>query len=228
MIRSNGGPSRGRLVWCGLVATAALASEAALAEDHALAARAGLLGLGVEYAHSLGDRWAVRVGWNGSELGFEAEESGIDYDLDLVWDSLAVGVDFHPTGGALRLSAGLLRNDNRVEARGELNDTVTIGGTTYDSDAVGSLFGRVTFDNSAVFAGIGWDWSRRRTRGVGVSLDIGVLSQGSPRVSLRASGPIADVPEFEDDLAAEEAEFEDEIKDLDLLPFATIGVVFRF
>src|SRR5690606_31265051 len=229
MIRSCGRRRRERVVSYAVLATAAaLASEGALAEDHAVGAKAGLLGLGVEYAHSIGDRWAVRVGWNGSELGFGAEESDIDYDFDLVWDSLAVGFDFYPTRGALRLSAGVLRNDNRLEARSVLDDEITIGGTTYAADDVGTLTGLVKFDDRAFFAGIGWDWSRRRTRGVGVSFDIGILSHGSPKVSLRASGPIADIPEFEDDLAAEEAELADEIGDFDLLPFATVGVVFRF
>ena len=126
MIRSCGRRRRERVVSYAVLATAALASEGALAEDHAVGAKAGLLGLGVEYAHSIGDRWAVRVGWNGSELGFGAEESDIDYDFDLVWDSLAVGFDFYPTRGALRLSAGVLRNDNRLEARSVLDDEITM------------------------------------------------------------------------------------------------------
>lgn len=229
MTRIAAGPSLGRIV--SSVALAALGASAgggAWADDHALAAKAGLLGLGVEYAHSIGERWAVRVGWNGSELGFDAEESGIDYEFDLVWDSLAVGVDFYPTGGALRVFGGLLRNDNRLDAQGVLNDQITIGDTTYDSEAVGTLVGRVDFDDRAPFLGIGWDWSRRGARRVGVSFDVGVVSQGDPRVSLAVTGPIADSPDFEDDLAAEEAELRDAIEDFDLLPFATLGVVFRF
>lgn len=229
MIRSCAGPRRRvRLASCVALATASLAADVAGAEDHALAAKAGLLGLGVEYAYSIGDRLAVRVGWNGSQLGFEAEESDIDYDFDLVWDSLAVGVDFYPTRGPLRVFAGMLRNDNRIEAQGRLNEAVTIGDTTYDADDVGALVGLIEFDDTATFAGIGWDWSRRRTKGLGVSFDIGVVSQGSPRASLRATGPIADVPDFMDDITAEEADLTDEIKDFDLLPFATLGVVFRF
>lgn len=216
-----------RLVSCAVLGLSALAAGGAAAEDHALAAKAGLLGLGLEYSHSIGDRWAVRLGWNGSQLGFDAEESGIDYDFDFVWDSVTVGADFHPTGGPLRLFAGLLRNDNRLEAQGLVADAITIGGTTYDADDVGTLTGRVTFDDSAMFFGVGWDWSRR-TRRVGVSFDLGVLNQGKPAVSLMASGPIASLPEFAADIAAEEAELTDAIDGLELLPFATLGIVFRF
>lgn len=227
MIRSYTGSGRARLVRC-VVLAAALTATAASAEQHAVAAKAGLLGLGVEYSHSVGERWALRIGWNGSRLGFEAEESDIDYDFDLVWDSVVVGGDFHPTRGPLRLFAGLLRNGNRLEARGLLDDEITIGDTTYDADAVGALVGRIEMDDTATFAGIGWDWSRRRARGVGVSFDMGIVSQGRPKVLLRATGPIATVPQFADDLETEQADLADEIKDFDLLPFATFGVVFRF
>jgi len=228
MIRNYAALRQARLLPCAALAAAALSAAAASAEEHAVAAKAGSLGLGVEYAHSVGDRWALRLGWNGSRLGFDAEESDIDYDFDLVWDSLVVGGDFYPTGGPLRIFAGLLRNDNRLEAEGRLGDEITIGDTTYDADAVGALAGRVEFDDTAPFVGIGWDWSRRRARGVGVSFDVGVVRQGRPRVSLRAAGPIAALPEFADDIATEEAELANEIEDFDLLPFATLGVVFRF
>lgn len=214
---------------CALAAVSAgLASGTSSAEDHAVVAKAGMLGLGVEYAHSFGDRLALRIGWNGSKVGFDAAESGIEYEFDLVWDSLAVGVDFHPTGGPLRVFGGLLRNDNRLEAHGLLDEAITIGDTSYDADDVGTLIGRVEFDDSAPFIGLGWDWSRRGERRVGVSFDVGVLSQGSPVVSLRATGPVAEVPQFEDDIEAEEAELADSIDDFDLLPFASLGIVFRF
>jgi hypothetical protein len=207
---------------------AATAAVPASAENHALAAKAGLLGLGIEYSHSIGERWGVRIGWNGSELGFDAEESGIDYDFDLIWDSASIGVDFHPTRGALRLFTGVLRNDNRLEARGRIGDEITIGGTDYDGADVGDLTGRVRVDDSAAFFGLGWDWSRRGRRGVGVSFDLGVVAQGEPSVTLRATGPIAGLGQFDDDIASEEAELRDALDDFDVLPFATFGVVFRF
>src|SRR5690606_2116712 len=89
-----------------VLALGAIAAVPASAEDHALAAKAGVLGLGVEYSYSIGERWAVRLGWNGSELGFDAEESGIEYDFDVVWDSASLAIDFHPGRGPLRLFAG--------------------------------------------------------------------------------------------------------------------------
>lgn len=207
-------------------ASLALAGTA-WAEGHSVAAKAGALGLGVEYAYLVTDRVAVRFGLNGSEYGFDAEESGIEYDFDLVWDSTSVAVDFHPMRGPFRLTGGLLRNDNRLEAVSRAADNVTVGDTTYTPEEIGTLTARVEFDDTAPFAGIGWDWSRKRRR-FGFSFDMGVVKQGTPRVSLTADGPIVSQPQFADDVDAEEAELSASLDDFDLLPFATLGLVFRF
>lgn len=204
-----------------------LVAAPAVAQDHALAARVGLLGLGVEYTYDINDRLSVRGGINGSSIGFDAEESGIDYEFDFEWDSLAVGVDFHPLGTPLRLSAGFLSNDNELRAVSRISENVTIGDEVYTPDDVGTLRGSVGFDDTAPYVGVGWDWSRGR-RLFGMSFDLGVVSQGSPDVTLSADGGLAEDPMFEDDIRAEEAELQDSLDDFDLVPYASLGFVFRF
>jgi len=209
-----------------LIAAAMLSAPAAFAQDHAVSAKIGMLGLGVEYAHPMTDRLVLRGGLNGSSYGFDSTESGIDYAFDFNWDSLSVAADFHPTKGALRLTAGLLRNDNGLNATSRPSQDVTIGDTTYTPDEVGTLSGRVGFDSLAPFVGVGWDWSRGKH--FGVALDLGVLSQGAPKVSLSATGTLLGDPQFSADLAAEAADLQSSLDNLDLLPFATLGFVFRF
>jgi hypothetical protein len=204
-----------------------VAAAPAFAEGHAVAAKAGALGLGVEYTYALNDRVAFRAGLHGSELGFDGEESGIDYEFDLVWDSLSLGVDFHPLRSAFRLSAGVLSNDNRIEAFSRPNGNTTIGDTSYSPAQVGTLTGVVAFDDTAPFAGLGWDWSRDE-RVFGMSLDLGIVSQGSPTVNLTGSGTLFGDPAFESDIVAEERELTAELEDLDLVPYLTVGFVFRF
>lgn len=212
---------------CVLGALLAAGHSAAGAEGHAIAAKAGALGLGLEYTYSLTERVGLRLGLNGSELGFDAEESGIEYDFDLVWDSVSVAVDFHPLRNPLRLTGGLLRNDNRLEAVSRSAGNITVGDTTYTPAEIGTLTGRVAFDDTAPFVGIGWDWSRQTER-FGVSFDLGVVRQGTPQVSLQADGAIVGDPAFASDVAAEETELADSLEDFDLLPFASLGLVFRF
>lgn len=217
---------RGRLELAALVTTM-LAPAAAWADGQAIGLKVGALGLGAEYTYEITDRIAVRGALYGSKIGVDVEESDIRYEADLVWDSLSAGVDFHPLKSAFRLSAGLLKNDNRLDLVSRPTSNVEVGDTTYTPAEVGTLEGGVRFDDTATFLGLGWDWSRDK-RMFGMSLDIGLIDQGDAVVTLRGTGQLLGDPQFEQDIDAEVADFEDEI-DLDgVIPFLTLGFQFRF
>jgi hypothetical protein len=198
----------------------------AVAEDRSFGATAGMLGLGLVYAYSFSERLVIRGGINGSSYSFDQTKSGIDYEFDINWESASVALDFHPTRGALRLSAGVLKNGNSLSTRSNVSENVTVGDTTYTLTDVGTLRGAVSFNSIAPFIGIGWDWSRNNR--FGITFDVGVVSQGSPTVSLSADGPLLGGPMFLADLAAEEAELKNSFGDLDSMPFVTFGLMFRF
>jgi hypothetical protein len=212
---------------CGGVLAAGAARAENLDANHELAAKIGAFGLGIEYGYSFNDRIALRLGVNGGGFGFDAEESGISYDFDMSWDSVSAAVDFHPRGKAFRLTGGLLRNDNALNAVSRSTSDVVVGGDVYTPAEVGTLSARASFARTAPFAGVGWDWSRSG-RLFGVSFDLGLLDQGSPTVLLHADGGLAADPQFEDDVAAEQAELDDSLEDFELLPYAALGFVFRF
>jgi len=214
-----------KLKFCVLLALVFVQFDAA-AQQHAVGAKVGLLGLGVEYSYGIGERLAVRGMLYGSSHSFSATESGIDYNFGLNFDSFGAAIDFHPLTGAFRLSAGLLANDNGLDATSTPADSVTIGDTVYAPDDIGTLSADIGFDGMAPFIGIGWDWSRSKR--FGFSFDFGIVKQGSPQVSLRASGPLLGDSAFTADLAAEELQLEDSLDDLDALPYATLGFSFRF
>jgi hypothetical protein len=209
------------------VALLALPASAAFAEGHAIGLKVGALGLGAEYTYSLTDRIALRGALYGSQVGFDAEEADIDYEFDVVWDSLSAGVDFHPLKSALRLSLGLMQNDNRLELFSRPTQNVAIGDTTYTPSQIGTLSGGMQFDDTATMAGIGWDWSRDKSL-FGMSLDIGVVDQGSPTVTLQGGGSLLGNPAFEQDIDTEALELAGEAEDLDLVPFLSLGFQFRF
>jgi hypothetical protein len=213
-----------RAVTWGLLA---LPASTALAEGHAVGLKVGAFGLGAEYTHEITERIAVRGALYGSKLGFDAEESGIDYQADVVWDSLTAGVDFHPLKSALRMSLGIMRNDNGLELVSRPTSNQTIGDTTYTPAQIGTLTGNIGFDDTATFAGLGWDWSRDASL-FGMSLDIGLVDQGDPVVTLRGNGTLLGNPAFQQDINAEAAELSAEASDLDLVPFLSVGFQFRF
>jgi hypothetical protein len=204
-----------------------LPASAALAEGHAIGLKVGAFGLGAEYTHELTERIAIRGALYGSQLGVDVEESGIEYQADLVFDSLTAGVDFHPLKSALRLSVGLMKNDNELELLSRPTTNQTIGDTTYTPAQIGTLTGTLHFDDTAPFAGLGWDWSRDK-RMFGMSLDLGVVDQGDAVVTLRGNGTLLGNPSFEQDINAEAAELAAEGSDYDLVPFLSVGFQFRF
>jgi hypothetical protein len=204
----------------------ALPAPIALADGHAVGLKVGALGVGAEYTHELTDRIAVRGGLYGSQLGVDVEESGIEYEADVVWDSIVAGIDFHPLKSALRLSAGLIKNDNALELVSRPTAPQTIGDTTYTPAQIGTLEGQVGFDDTATFFGLGWDWSRDK-RLFGISFDLGIIDQGNPTVLLRGNGTLLGDPSFQQDIDAEAAQLESEI-DVDVVPFLALGFQFRF
>ncbi len=203
-----------------------LPAPLALAEGNAVGLKVGALGFGAEFTHEFTDRIAVRGAIYGSEIGVDVDESDIRYEADVVWDSVLAGIDFHPLKSALRLSAGLMQNDNRVELVSRPTAPQTIGDTTYTPAQIGTLIGGIGFDDTASYFGIGWDWSRDK-RLFGMSLDLGVVDQGNPSVFLRGSGTLLGNPAFEQDILDETVQIEDEI-DYDLVPFLSVGFQFRF
>jgi hypothetical protein len=204
-----------------------LMAGAARAENQELAAKIGAFGLGVEYGRAINDRITLRLGLNGGGFGFGAEESGISYDFDVSWESLSATVDFHPTRTAFRITGGLLRNDNTLDAVSRVSSDVLVGGNVYTSAEVGTLTARTSFPGTAPFAGVGWDWSKSK-RFFGLSFDLGLLDQGAPKVSLTADGGLVADSQFAGDLATEQAELKDSLKHFGLVPYATLGFVFRF
>lgn len=200
------------ILFCAL----AMTNAEALAQFHAISAKVGMLGLGLEYTYSFTDRWSVRGGPYGSTYSVDQSEAGIDYEVDITWDSASLALDFHPTTGAFRLTAGVLRNKHGALAQSSASQDVTLGGVTYTPAQVGTLRADIGFEEDASFVSLGWDWSRNRR--FGVALDFGLLNQGVPLISLSADGILTGNPAFDADLAAEEAELRDALSDVDIFP----------
>jgi hypothetical protein len=120
-----------------------------------------------------------------------------------------------------------MKNDNGVELLSRPTTNQTIGDTTYTPAQIGTLTGNIGFDDTATFAGVGWDWSRDASV-FGMSLDVGLVDQGSPVVTLRGTGTLLGSATFQEDISAEAAELANEVSDLDLVPFLSVGFQFRF
>ncbi len=206
------------------------------------------LGLGADLTYGLMDKLNARFSINGGSLNADGENDGINYDGTLKLQSFGGILDFHPTGGGFRLSAGIYNNGNEIDldATGA-NQDAEIGDITYDiSDA--KLNTKVSFKSTAPYLGIGWGNAVDKASKFSMTTDLGVLFQGAPVAKLTASGnvipksgihtgPAIDLAgssdaalEFQRELQKEEDNLNggDNLKKFKLFPVVSLGFNYRF
>ncbi len=185
--------------------------------------KVGSLGIGVEVTKSLVPMVNVRGGVNFLNYAFDQSEGGNDYDFDLKLKSFSVLADFHPIlGRGVRLSGGIIFNNNHLNMVSVPSGSYSIGNRTYSGAEVGTLTGKVDFKSTAPYVGIGWG---NATNGrLGVAFDLGIAFQGAPQVALSASGVVASDPTFIQELNRENQELEDEISGFKYYPVISLGL----
>lgn len=219
-------------VTMGLLAACCLVSLPAHARDWGLTGSVGTTGLSLHGSTALTSSLNARIGANFLQYSHDASTSGVDYDLKLKLRGIEALLDYFPMGNPFRISAGIVYNGNRFDARGIPNrGTFTLNNTTYPAASVGSLEGKVDFRNFAPYLGLGWGNAASGQKGWGFSADLGVLFQGSPRTTLTNSGctaPAAICARIASDVAAENRALNEEVEDFKLFPVVRVGVIYRF
>lgn len=200
----------------------------ARAQSPAISVKASTLGAGLEIENTLTDNIALRLGANYFSYDYNGTADGIDYDFELELQSFSALLDWHPFGGSFRISAGALYNQNEINAKSDPAASYDIGGSTYTASQVGTLKGTVDFNEIAPYAGIGWDTSFGKDNCFGLLFEVGVIYQGSPKASLRASGPIAGDATFQSELQKEEDSLQDDLDEFQWYPVIAAGLTYRF
>lgn len=167
---------------------------------HQLGAHASTLGFGLDGTVAVGDHWGVRLAINktrASNFHYFIEDEGRpmnrEYEGDWQFSNLGVLADWFPWGGATHVTAGFYANNNQYSAyagTGGLlspNTNYVFNGHTYNSGTTASLAPHIDFERKvAPYLGIGW--SGRAKGNLSFTSDIGVLLQGTPRVTVQANG----------------------------------------
>jgi hypothetical protein len=205
------------LACCGLFATEAGAF------DTALTAKLGSLGIGLEGAFGLSKQFNARLGLNKYDFDRSETIDGIDYDLNLEWQSIALLADWHPFGNAFRFTAGLMNNGNEITGTAAAAN-IDIGDGSYVN--VG-LDAKLDFDSTAPYLGVGWGNALATNKGWGFNVDLGIMYQGSGNVTLTPTGSGAALVD-PNDVALEEQRFEDDIKEFKYYPVFSFGVSYKF
>lgn len=217
------------------VLSAAVAAVTLLGATSALAAvgatvKVGTLGVGADLTVGLHEKVNARVNLNyfkyGTAFEEDAQQGGgtITPKLELLTGGALL--DWHPWARGFRISAGLYLNENTLDLSADLQDTVELNGREY---ALSDLEGTVDFSTLAPYVGLGYGNAVGADGRWHFSFDLGVLFQGSPEVSLRAT--INDPTlqsQLDADVAAEHKRLEDDLEAFTVYPVVSLGVSYRF
>ena len=214
------------------LATLILATSTAANADFGVGLKAGTLGLGIE------GRWSplpwldVRLGANQYDFDATGSEAGISYDATFAMDNYYLTGNLRFPVSPFRVTAGAFSNNNEVQLISQ--DTggadFVIGGVTFSSADIGALESVASFEDTAPYLGVGYDFEVFGK--VGLNLDFGVLWQGEPNVSLVATGfdsaPQAVQDQLGPALEAERVEIEDGASDYKAWPVVSLSFVYNF
>lgn len=190
---------------------------------------AGMLGLGPEVGYRFNRAFGVRAnGWRlNVNTGFEDDET--DFDLKLKFKSVGISADVYPFGGSLRLSAGLRSNRNKIVGAVTAlydDEPVEIGDGEYSPEELGTLTGTVSFKKLVPTLTLGW--GKKFRKGFGITSEMGIMLQGSPRLALSSSGTLANDPDFQRDLEEWRADKEHDARKFRFWPVVQTTLVWRF
>ncbi|HYE49845.1 MAG TPA: hypothetical protein VEB20_09665 [Azospirillaceae bacterium] len=167
---------------------------------------AGTTGVGVEADWRLHRNVGLRLGVDWLSLNIDREFEDIAYDGDVTLLSGGPTLDYYPGGGGFRVSGGVRLNGNEVDLTGRPSEPVRIGDRVYQPAEVGTVDGRIGFQDVGYYVGIGY--TSRVGKRLNLAFDLGATYQGAPQINLTSNSP---VPGLERDLALEEQEIEEEV-----------------
>ncbi|ANO51275.1 hypothetical protein [Woeseia oceani] len=212
-----------------VLAAAALlfAGSSASANDNLwFGVKAGTLGLGVEARWQPIPWMDLRAGLNRFDFDDDGAQAGIAYDATLELDTVYATANLRFPLSPMRLSVGAFSNNNQLVMASREADSFIIGGQTFSGDEVGQLRSTSSFDSVSPYLGLGFDFELANR--IGLNLDLGVLWQGEPTVTLTSTGTLADDPTFQDRLESERQELQSEGEDFKAWPVVSLGLHFNF
>lgn len=189
-------------------------------------AKVGSLGIGVEGIWRPIPWLDFRAGINRFDYEDDGAQAGIAYDATLELQTTYATANLLFPISPMRLTVGAFDNGNELVMESQEAQFYNVGGTTFTQAEVGTLRGRAWFDSPSPYVGIGFDFEL--VGRLGLNLDLGVLWQDEPLISLTSDGSLANNPTFQDALENERQELLKETEDFKAWPVVSLGLHFNF
>ncbi len=189
----------------------------------------GTAGAIAEAQYAVAPWLQLRGGYNYFEYDVDDTYDGIAYVGDLDLTTWGAFVDLHPFSNAFVVSGGMFVGDKGLLMAATPTTNTTIGNVTYTPAQIGTLGLDAALEETAPYAGLGWDTTNQGDSRIGVKLLIGVMFSGSPQVNLTASGgTLSNDAAFQNQLAIEETNLQDDVDDYEYYPVVQAGLTYRF
>jgi hypothetical protein len=188
-----------------------------------IAVSAGSLGIGPELTYRPTPMLGVRASAGFLNASHKVNSGGVDYNGALTLQNYGAMIDLYPFQGHFRISAGLRVNQNRLKLTATPSGPTTIGGNTYTPAQIGTMSGLVKTSQIAPMATVGW--AGGLTRGIKMSLDLGAMLSGSPRVSNLTTTSNLISPA---DLAAEQTKINNTVHKYSIYPVVQASIGYAF
>ncbi len=172
------------------------------------------LGAGLGIAFPVSDSVAARLGFNQFSKSFSTTTTSangtISYNGNLKLSSVDLLADWHPFDGVTHLTAGLVYNNNKIEATG------------IDQGTGATVNATVDFRKMAPYLGFGWSGQAKNT-GWSFKSDFGVLFQGAANATLTSNNQA-----IAGNLASEQQVLNDKLKNFKYYPVVSFGIGYAF
>lgn len=202
------------------------AGSVAANDDLWLGLKAGTLGLGLEATWRPIYWLDIRAGGNAFDYDDEGSQAGVNYNATLQLETYYATANLLFPVSPFRITVGAFSNGNELQMVSMDSPAFDIGGGTFTQADVGTLRSTTFFEDVAPYFGVGFDFSVAGK--VGLNLDLGVLWQGEPVVTLTSDGLLANDPTFAAELEAERQQLETEFEDYKAFPVLSLGFSFNF
>lgn len=177
----------------------------------------GTNGVGLGYAASVDEDWAVRgvlSGYNQTftgDIGDFGPGSNLNVKLDL--SSAQIVADWYPMGDGFRVSGGAVFNNNKISISGV--GQVDGVATTVNAEVKMS-------DGISPYLGVGYSSKPKYAKGFGVTFDLGVMFQ-NPKATIVQQANLTAT-----NVANETAELQNAMNKLKNMPVFAVGISYSF
>jgi hypothetical protein len=223
-----------------------LASSSVHAIDFGVGVKTGTVGTGAEISvaitPTINARLALTDVSTDIDENIELEDADnsatVDANLDLNFGATALLFDWYVFNGTFHVTAGLMKNDSKIDLSGQfVENNIRLGGTDYDisqdfEDA--SISGTVSAgEDFEPYLGIGVGRKAGDGGGLSLSLELGVMLM-DPSVDLRGPTVSAANPngisqaDLDADVNEAESAANDDLSDLEMYPILSVGLNYAF